>query len=243
MIITVTDSSNIIHYTMKHNLYHALLAALLIMTALPVSAQQTRHELRAGLAIGEDPHLQHRFDDYLKAYPLDDDGGICGWNGGGPEWSAHLEYFYHLNQRWAVGGSVGIGTSSKSAYLPWDEKYNPEHPDPVTYVIGGIAYSLFPETELTLRSHSYFAMPTVKYTWYGHNRFRLYSKAGLGLQYYRLNVTSHIPPIPEWDEHKLKMAYQLSAVGIEVGGERMRGFTELGYGRQGIFNMGILVNL
>lgn len=142
-----------------------------------------------------------------------------------------------------MGGSVGIGTSSVSAHLPWDEKYNPEHPDAVTYVIGGIAYSLFPETALTLRSHSYFAMPTAKYTWYGHNRFRLYSKAGLGLQYYRLNVTSHIPPIPERDEHKLKVAYQLSAVGIEVGGERMRGFTELGYGRQGIFNMGILVNL
>ena len=45
-----------LQYMMKHNLYHALLAALLIMPASPVSAQQTRHELRAGLAIGVDPH-------------------------------------------------------------------------------------------------------------------------------------------------------------------------------------------
>lgn len=108
-----------LQYTMKHNLYHALLAALLIMPASPVSAQQTRHELRAGLAIGVDPHLHHRLDTYLDTYPLEKGKGIISdFNGDGPEWSAHLEYFYHLNQRWAVGGSVGVGKSYVSAHLP-----------------------------------------------------------------------------------------------------------------------------
>ena len=76
-----------LQYMMKHNLYHALL----IMPASPVSAQQTRHELRAGLAIGVDPHLHHRLDTYLDTYPLEKGKGIISdFNGDGPEWSAHL---------------------------------------------------------------------------------------------------------------------------------------------------------
>ena len=86
-------------------------------------------------------------------------------------------------------------------------------------------------------------MPSVKYSWIAKNHFRLYTKAALGIQHYKLDAISRGNSYPETHENNCKVAYQFSPVGIEVGGERMRGFLELGYGKQGIYNIGMLLNL
>lgn len=80
-------------------------------------------------------------------------------------------------------------------------------------------------------------MPEVHYTWLGNRNFTLYSKVGMGISYYQLRSNSS--NFPNIKENKMRLAYQLSPVGIELGSHRLRFTSELGYGLQGIWNIGL----
>ena len=49
--------------------------------------------------------------------------------------------------------------------------------------------------------------------------------------------------LEETDELVWRPSYQLTAFGINVGGERLNFFSELGYGCAGVFNMGFRISL
>ena len=44
-------------------------------------------------------------------------------------------------------------------------------------------------------------------------------------------------------ENKMRVAYQLSPVGIEIGSNHLRFTSEIGYGLQGILNFGLVWHL
>ena len=206
---------------MRPNFHFLLLVGTLMLFSLTALGQDSRHEIRTGFGVGDEPHLHSVQHSYVRDYHLEPGTGDIGVSTQCLSWIVYLEYFCHLGKRWAVGVSVGGGIGWEAAHVP----------------------EVYPNITVDMKSRSYFAMPVVKYTWYGHNRFRLYSKAGLGARYYRLDVTCDTQSFPEIHEKNVKLSYQLSVAGVEVGGERMRGFVELGYGMQGIFNFGILLNL
>ncbi|SFG53158.1 hypothetical protein [Prevotella sp. KH2C16] len=228
---------------MRKKQYRTLITGAFVFCSLTALGQESRHEIRVGFGAGEEQHLNSVQHKYVCDYNLEEGTGDADWGLEGPAWVAWLEYFYHLSKRWAVGASVGFGISREAAHVPWEERHDANHPHSSIHEAGGVSYEAYPNTIVNMRSRYYFAMPVVKYTWYGHNHFRLYSKAGLGARYYKLDVTCNTQSFPEIHEKNMKLSYQLSAVGVEVGGERMRGFAELGYGMQGIFNFGILLNL
>ena len=228
---------------MKSILYTKLFLGFFVFCSLPALAQDARHEIKTGLGVADDHHLTSVQDKYIRDYDLQ--GGIEGgtWEGTGPSWTAYLEYAYHINHRWTIGASVGYGYASAVAVLSLEERMSSPHEHSFLHEAGGVSYEVFSNTRTHMGSRSYFLMPTAKYTWYGHNRFRLYSEVGLGARYYRLDAACNTQSFPDIHERRVKLSYQFSAVGIEVGGERVRFFTELGYGMQGVFNLGILVNL
>ena len=49
--------------------------------------------------------------------------------------------------------------------------------------------------------------------------------------------------LEETDKLVWRPSYQLTAFGINVGGERLNFFSELGYGCAGVFNMGFRISL
>ena len=95
-------------------------------------------------------------------------------------------------------------------------------------------------------------MPALKYSWYRYNGLSFYSTAALGVQ--RSHTWSSVHTInaslyPElyYEHHRQvvfnrkqwKLAPQLTALGFDFGGRHFRFFAELGYGVEGVFNMGL----
>ena len=212
--------------------------SLSILLTIPAYGQTNKHEIRATFGMGVDSHVKDRCEQYIENFNLEKSSpfGISGIQAAGT-----LEYFYHLNKHWAIGANLGIAESEAEARVKWSERA--KDGDAISYVFGGILYSLFPFSDISIHTKSQYLMPSVKYSWIAKNHFRLYTKAALGIQHYKLDAISRGNSYPETHENNCKVAYQFSPVGIEVGGERMRGFLELGYGKQGMYNIGMLLNL
>ena len=89
-------------------------------------------------------------------------------------------------------------------------------------------------TELT--NLYYTIMPAVKFSWYTSNHFGFYSKAAVG--YTIFAITGEQKSTTD-KEKSGSFNFQVSAVGLEVGGRRFRLFTELGWGEQGLACAGL----
>jgi len=89
-------------------------------------------------------------------------------------------------------------------------------------------------TELT--NLYYTIMPAVKFSWYTSNHFGFYSKAAVG--YTIFSITGEQKSTTD-KEKSGSFNFQVSAVGLEVGGKRFRLFTELGWGEQGLACAGL----
>lgn len=217
---------------MKHTLPPFYCLLLLFILLIPTSITQAQEELRRqefriGAGLGEDPHFEDVYDSYSDNYKLDTYGGSNSWN---TELSFFAEYLYHFNKHLAVGLSAGYARVGKQEL--WDtswvmDPYNPSDSYPS-------------DKHVNLKTSTIFVMPTLKFTWYNNHHFAFYSRGGLGGQYYKLDAKS--VDYPERHESHLKLSYQFSPIGIEVGGDLIRFFTELGYGKQGVFNMGVVTH-
>lgn len=97
------------------------------------------------------------------------------------------------------------------------------------------------------------AMASVRAYWFRNDGCRLYSSASLGVQMqFRRNEVflcddnpfSSKPYVPMLEiEHETKVvpAVQLSPIGLELGGETVKAFAELGLGAQGLAQAGVRV--
>jgi len=219
-------------YKMKHTLSPSYYLLLLVILLIPTSTTQAQEELRRqefriGAGIGEDSHFDDVTDSYQDNYNLITHDGS---NSGDTELSFFAEYLYHFNKHLAVGLSAGYARVGKQELwdTSWDtDPYNPSDSYPS-------------DKHINLKTSTIFVMPTLKFTWYNNHHFAFYSRGGLGGQYYKLDAKSQ--DFPERHESHLKLSYQFSPAGIEVGGDLIRFFTELGYGKQGVFNMGVVTH-
>lgn len=188
----------------------------------PIAAQSKRHEVKIGFGVGDDTHYNKIINDYKKAYQLEDvgesyDNFLADYN-----ISIWAEYLYHFNNHLAVGGTAGYSKV-----------------DGCTYFTG--AFSQAEEgnhKSIDLDTHTFFVMPSVKATWFNFTHVSLYSRGAAGLAHYQLTTENSQGIIPR-DESRIKGIYQLSPVGVEVGGERVRFYSELGYGIEGVFSLGV----
>ena len=160
---------------------------------------------------------------------------FCGIDVNGVSWS--IRYFYHLNPQLAIGATFG----KASAYDGLETPYAPSEPE---------AYALSPYA--LVHTKSTFLMPAVKYSWCRSNGFSFYSVAALGVEHshtwssvHTVNVS--IYPELAYEHHRQvvfnskqwKLEPQLTAFGFDFGGRKFRFFAELGYGTEGVFNIGL----
>ena len=121
------------------------------------------------------------------------------------------EYFYHLQPWIGIGGILVYGQKKGDLYSDSDNKKIGE--DKNTYLT---------------------VMPAAKFDWFRRANVGLYSKVGVGVTL-RHEVIEEI----NYDESKMHVNWQLTAIGVEVGSKQIRAFAELGTGEQGIFLGGI----
>lgn len=164
------------------------------------------------------------------------DAYYCGF----PEYggAVGLRYYYHLNRWVAVGGMAGYA----HAHDLLDHYYdgNPSNvPD----------YS-----SCDVNTESFYLAPSVKASWWHSGALTCYSKGALGLQLRHHWTTLHTPRYwPDGqtvknnsienrslcDMRQWRLSGQFTAVGVDVGSRHLRFFAELGYGIEGVFNIGL----
>lgn len=103
--------------------------------------------------------------------------------------------------------------------------------------------------EAAKATNNYFVvMPAVKAMWVEKKNIGLYSKLAVGISIASnkaemTNGAKESTPGELTNRIKsdkgTRFAYQVSAIGLEVGSKNLRGFAELGYGFQGIGQVGI----
>jgi hypothetical protein len=217
---------------MKLNLKSIVFMALMIV-ATSLNAQDYKHEFRIGGGLGIDPHLQNVRNRFVDTNNLEE-SDFCGING--IQATGFIEYFNHINKYWAIGGNIGISEASGGG-----ARFKREYTNAISYLFE--LFFLFLTSDFEFHSTSQYLMPAVKYSWIPRNHFCLYSKVALGIMHYKQDITCDELASPQRHENGFRLAYQFSPVGCEFGGERIRGFIELGYGKQGMYNAGVLLNL
>ena len=203
---------------MKHIL------SILLFTCVFVTGMDAqdfkRHEIAFYLSTGD--AANDDFDDFIynveqkTAYERD---FICGLN---TYAVLGLEYFYNITRKWSVGFSIGFGQTSEGL-----DNFNME-----------------PELRSWTNAHSrlFYVMPEMRHRWYEtkNGLFSVYSKVALGYA----SQHNWLDDDSAFDEKKNTFAYQITAGGIEFGSKRWPHlYSELGYGHQGIFIIGIKLGL
>lgn len=155
-------------------------------------------------------HLSHDGPD------LDTDGSVV-----------ILGYYYHINQRIAVGGFFNYAKVGDT--LGWDAPYELD------------GKSL--EGYSNVKGRSFFLMPSVKYSWLNNRWCSLYSKASCGVNYQSLEFESEVLPQRLYEDcdkkNNVQFAYVFTPVGWEIGKQKVRWFIEWGIGSNSIFQMGL----
>ena len=203
---------------MKHIL------SILLFTCVFVTSMDAqdfkRHEVAFYLSTGD--AANDDFGDFIynveqkTAYERD---FICGLN---TYPVLGLEYFYNITRKWSVGLSIGFGKTSE----------------------GLDNFSMEPELRSWTNAHSrlFYVMPEMRHRWYEtkNGLFSVYSKVALGYA----SQHNWLDDDSAFDEKKNAFSYQVTFGGIEFGSKRWPHlYSELGYGHQGIFMIGIKLGL
>jgi len=246
---------------MKETSCRLLVLLALCLISLTIGAQRFRHhEFSSSLGFGAnigDKEVNDMLDRYDRRYHLnvgDDYEDLVGKS----FVTFNLEYHYRLDKQWAVGAIMGWGHSGDT-YSCYDNVLKPAE---------GMENSF-----TTIRKHgdeksnTFYLAPSLRYAWFVKGKFRLYSRVALGAMRqhttFKYRESTHLEMLCDLghyheveapdllnqkenessDETKWKLAYQLTTVGFDFGIEPIRVFSELGYGCQGVFTLGVRLAL
>lgn len=236
---------------MIRNSHKRLLVVAFVLSLLSITVQAAgneevepfpHYEFRLSMGLNGDHHLKHENEAFNDKYGLSkskEDDAISSVG-------LSFEYFYHFSRKLSVGACIGFATADGNGGKITGGKYDEDgNLIPAKRVIDGKTYYFNSLFETDTESHSFYFMPEAKYTWYQTRRIGLYSKAGLGIRHYRFNLLTYYDTygIPEKHERKWQVCYQLSPIGVEVGGKHFKFFTEAGYGSQAVLDFGVVYKL
>ena len=173
--------------------------------SLGLQAQETKHELAFTYGFASTSQVMDIFTDLVSAPFKGSTSQEKDWWFG----PLSLEYFYHLDNRFSVGGITVFGHRGADLYEDNTKR-------------GEVA------------SNYFSLMPAVKYMWWSNANLGLYSKAAIGATY-RTEKSDDV----DYSDSKIHVNGQFSAIGFEGGSLKVRGFAELGFGEQGIFFTGL----
>ena len=197
--------------------FKVLLAVIAIsaLSCLPVQAHndmETRHEV--AVSYGTVPNSIW-IDVYTDIIPAMFGETHKTKNRIGP---IGLEYYYHTSSLIGVGAVAVFNTNKMDTF--------------------------YKEVQSSLITRSYFSfLPSVKFNWLRRDNWGLYSKVAAGVTYANFNDEDYDDNGKKTGEsasaRDLLFNYQASLLGVEAGGQHLRGFAEFGIGEQGIALAGL----
>lgn len=201
----------------------ALLLVVLTVAAETKQRKYYRHEIgvSSGLGVSIDNSFEKYQEHIREQYYYLGEGG--GWFRS-ILLIRNIHYYYNFNRRLAVGGSLSYTSSEE--YFGYSEYSD-------VYIHG----------QSRMKQSSYIIMPEIKWIWTDYRYMRLYMRGGCGLymQTQRFKSDFYDSSILKRENRTVWMpAYQISPLGIEIGSNRLCFFTEMGYGLNGILQMGLI---
>ena len=129
-----------------------------------------------------------------------------------------LEYYYHTSPLLGVGAVAVLATNHQNGFRN--------------------------NVQSSHTTRTYFSfMPSVKLNWLRKHNWGLYSKVAAGATYIRFAQDDYDDNGKKTNEKRtvndLMFNFQASLIGIEAGGQNVRGFIELGVGEQGVALAGV----
>lgn len=126
-----------------------------------------------------------------------------------------VEYFYHVKPWLGVGGIAAYGQMKEDYYLTG--KSNGKDGE--------------------LKNNYITLMPAVKFDWLRKSHFGMYSKLAVGATLRTEKMDGKTSG--DDSDSEIHVNWQVSLLGMDFGGQQLRGFVELGTGEQGILLGGI----
>lgn len=151
-----------------------------------------------------------------------------------------VEYFHYFNPHVAVG-CAGV---FEDFHLGWKVYDHKDDDGNNIYRPGNTSHNLF--TSL---------MPAFKWRWLYKEHFSMYSKIGFGGCWQYTPEITTVSTVTDADgsthnetettaaSSSFTFSAQLSPIGMEFGGDRFKGFTEIGIGMQGLLVLGVRYSL
>ncbi len=90
-----------------------------------------------------------------------------------------------------------------------------------------------------LKNYYMTLMPAVKLDWLRQKNFGMYSKLAIGATLRSEKIDYETAGHDDYSNTEMHVNWQVSLLGLEVGGRNLRGFLEVGTGEQGIFDIGL----
>jgi hypothetical protein len=189
-----------------------LLAAAIMMATVNVNAQDGYEDTKHEVAISAGGMSNSQWIDVLEEITT----VIVGATYKNEHFFGPIsaEYFYHAKNWLGVGAILTYGQSSQDMYL------------------AGTKDGKATNTYTTL-------MPAAKFNWLRKKYFGMYSKVAVGATLRHESIDSDDPQEEDYSNSDVHFNWQVSALGIEAGSPRIRGFVELGVGEQGMGLIGL----
>ncbi len=190
----------------------------LLLVAVGIANAQKKSEFSVSYGVATSRSVNSSLGDAFDFHWLKTDN--ASYTG-----AVNMEYMYRLNSHWAVGVDFGYEHAQCDAMDETDADNIAKYKDDYfTVMLGG------------------------KYYWINGAKFRIYSKAAVGVSFVRekmtgiVDYTSSVMPDEQelFSDNATGFAYQVSPVALEIGKD-FCGFLELGYGNQGVVQAGIRV--
>lgn len=214
---------------------------IICFTAIISSFAQTDHRFSLGLGLFSHAYLDEVvwefFTDVDYYYPGPDDYGTYEYT------TEHLRSFpltLSLRYEATLGKHFGIGACFGYDYLRMYQETETIFPDEELKRPNGDTYTTWDHSYDygTLRRHIFFVMPEATIYWFKRNHVSMYSKLAAGMRFVAESRTFDSARRDIRELKKKGFYGHVSPVCVEFGGQKWRGFVELGYGAQGIVQYG-----
>ena len=189
-----------------------MMAAVAMMTVMSVNAQNIDYDTKHEVAVSIGLYSNSQIIDVFEQIG----GAMVGAKLENERFIGPIsaEYFYHAQPWLSVGGIFVYGQNKQDAMSGSDKMGESKN------------------SYMTL-------MPAVKFDWLRKSHFGMYSKVAVGATLRSEKYNSYRDSHYNYDGTEVHVNWQASFIGIEAGGEKVRGFAELGTGEQGIILTGI----
>lgn len=211
-----------------------------------------RHEVNVALGVyfylkDQRKDYENHVKDILPVGREHDEGGVGPFNFDASS-GIQISYYYHLNRIIALGGMFAFLSNDDNSLGEYEEisisEYDKQRQGYArTYDdIRNGKYIKWTSHDCHIKQKDLFVLPSAKFSWLNNSWCSLYSKLSLGVHYQHFGLSSDTlteEQIEESKDSKVRFAYVILPIGLEIGKQKVRGFFELGFGSNTNLQIGL----